>query len=287
MNIPASRQSRILKKLTSLPAAERAAVPSIFPASPASSPSGFAVDAAAAQRSESRAASDLEREEIVQREGEFVKAMSPVRNTSQDLSSLLDANRSVGDWEGAMEAFSSALASPDFSPTSEQIRLLVLTAAEEGVVERTEDLPKALTNRGTGSITAAQQAAADLIAALADVDASENACRVLEWARHNNSTPGEAEGHVYTAAIQACEAGQRWEEAIAIHNEMKRSRHAQPDTASYACVMSVLEACKRTAETEAITREMPSREADEMLASYSALVHTWSARHGRRAMRRF
>uniref|UniRef100_A0A7S1LEW6 Uncharacterized protein n=1 Tax=Neobodo designis TaxID=312471 RepID=A0A7S1LEW6_NEODS len=304
MHIPASRQSRILKTLTALPPDQRAAVPSIFPAG-AKSAEATAADGPA----RSRAADDLRREEAAQREAEFVKPMAAARNTSQDLSSLLEATRSVGDWEGAAAAFADAIArDPEFFPSATQVRTLVAVAADEGAplapLERLVDAIGSRRDDGPAASPAdpatspdspaqspqgagAQQAAAELISAFADVDAWASALRVLQWARLHGPVPDEATRPVYVAALQACEAGQRWEEALAIHREMASSRAASPDGAAYAALMAALEASQRTRETEAVARLMPPREADEVVASYSALVNTWSARHSKRSMRRF
>lgn len=302
MRVPASRASRVLRQLTPPPEG----VPPIFPPKPAGEGgTGLSRGALAAE---------MKKEEAASREAEFVRPVARSRNTSQDLQSLLDAAATVGDWEGAAAAFADALRSPAFTPTPRQLAAVVAAAASEGATQHIEgplmaalgSRPSAVAEETDASVVAPEAgvdsgadaaatdaAAVELIAAYAAADQWEPALRVLAHARAASTRPESLVSRAVTnAALQACERGERWHEALDIFSTMRTEAavatpDAGPDSVTYATLMAVMEAAQRPDEARRVAADMPGREADEVLASYSALVQTWSARHARRAMKRF
>jgi hypothetical protein len=92
---------------------------------------------------------------------------------------------------------------------------------------------------------------------------------------------------VYNAALTACERCSQWVPALQIHAEMMRSTESKPNSITYAVLLATMEAADRGAERGHLAASMPGREADDVLASYAALIHTWSGRHARKSMKRF
>lgn len=334
--MPASRAARVLKKLSTAPpptSADGSPLPLIF-ARPASSNA----DGLPSDRTARVLQAEEQRDAANRQVGEFVRPLRGERNTAQDLTSLLETACGVGDWETAAMAFAHAMrSSRDFVPTQRQTSVLVRCAVEQGVAAALEgplleslaghrplgeDQEGSAVNNGSGEqeyagpaaaagspsapTAARHHAASELISAYVQSDQWEPALRVFAVAASTASPRAPLPAYLCNAAAQACERGERWEDAIVLLNAMNAANpsapasvertprasapgavYERPNAATYAAVMAALEHAGRSSELKTLTAAMPGREADDIVASYAALVDTWSARHAARSMKRF
>jgi hypothetical protein len=136
------------------------------------------------------------------------------------------------------------------------------------------------------AVSATHEAAVHLMNCYASAEQWLPALRLLAQAKLA-SPDGFVPVETYNAALGACEHSDQWYQALRIYSDMAASPESKPNAVTYAMLLAVMESSGRPDEGRELSAQMPPQEADDVLASYSALVHTWSARHARRAMKRF
>lgn len=227
-----------------------------------------------------------------------------MRNTAQDLTGLLGTAKYMADWESAATAFArAAKVDATFRPNDVQLQLLVDACAKCDALPQVEaPLMEFIAARGTSASDDASRtettvaaevqhndgAATTLMHAYGQAHQWAAALRILTDMQATAAATGTPQPSVsaYNEAFRACEHSRRWADALRLHSAMLDAGR-QPDAVSYASIMVTLEQTQHHEAAKQLLDAMPAREAADVMASYAALIHTWSARHAHKAMKRF
>lgn len=184
-----------------------------------------------------------------------LRSKNDLVHNSQDLNAILRGSSSIGDWVGALEIYNQQR---QLSPTN--IASIVCTCSTFGPTEIAERIALSESLRSAECLTL-------IVKGLTAAQSWHLALKVVQCAP-------EVPPPALLNCLEALNGGRRWEESLQLVQHFGQRNPL--DSSAYALLLSVLENCGKAELSQKVLDGLQPQERDQIMASYAALITTWS-----------
>jgi len=174
----------------------------------------------------------------------------------------ISACHRAGRWETALEIFDDRVVLGDAREEE--------ASPEGGESSPGRSAPEAATTTTTTAETSSSSSSSSSAEAARDEAASSS---------HNTDDDDDDLRALYNAALSACDAGRRADRALDLLDELRTTRHVEPDAASFAAAMAACEKAKRADDVLRLLGEVRAAGLRPDAGAYGAAASAF-AQHG-------